>query len=461
MNGHQGYTRLEGSSEVEAFSSRPQMPSKDVDGGALFVLESKGNWKHAGFHLTVSIATPALLTLPFALRELGWVAGVLALGLCAGVSFYAYNILSQVLENSERRGHRFLRFRDLGAHVLGPWGYYGIGGIQFLVCFGTVIGSCIVGGQSMKLIYSILEPESTRQLSEFVAIFGIFMLVLAQLPSFHSLRYINLASLMCCLGFSLCVVGGCIYAGNSVDAPPKDYSISGTPASKLFGVFEALAIIATTFGNGIIPEIQATLAPPVENKMFKGLLVCYTVVVTTFFSVAISGYWAFGNQVAGYVLTNLAPTDGPALVPSWLILLANGFALAQLTAVALVYSQPTFEIFEGQTSDVKEGKYSMRNLVPRFLLRSSYVAFATFVSAALPFFGDINGVLGAFCFTPLDFILPFIFYSFTFGPSRQTPRFWIHWGIVILFSVVGFLGCISSVHQVILDAKYYKWFADL
>lgn len=175
MNGHQGYTRLEGSSEVEAFSSRPQMPSKDVDGGALFVLESKGNWKHAGFHLTVSIATPALLTLPFALRELGWVAGVLALGLCAGVSFYAYNILSQVLENSERRGHRFLRFRDLGAHVLGPWGYYGIGGIQFLVCFGTVIGSCIVGGQSMKLIYSILEPESTRQLSEFVAIFGIFM----------------------------------------------------------------------------------------------------------------------------------------------------------------------------------------------------------------------------------------------------------------------------------------------
>lgn len=85
-------------------------------------------------------------------------------------------------------------------------------------------------------------------------------------------------------------------------------------------------------------RIQATLAPPVENKMFKGLLVCYTVVVTTFFSVAISGYWAFGNQVAGYVLTNLAPTDGPALVPSWLILLANGFALAQLTAVALVSS---------------------------------------------------------------------------------------------------------------------------
>lgn len=81
---------------------------------------------------------------------------------------------------------------------------------------------------------------------------------------------------------------------------------------------------------------QATLAPPVANKMFKGLLVCYAVVMSTFFTVAISGYWAFGNQAAGYVLTNLAPKDGPALVPSWLIVMANMFILAQLIAVALV-----------------------------------------------------------------------------------------------------------------------------
>lgn len=126
-----------------------------------------------------------------------------------------------------------------------------------------------------------------------------------------------------------------------------------------------------------------------------------------------------------------------------------------------VYSQPTFEIFEGHSSDVKQGKYAMRNLLPRCLLRSAYVVFATFVSAALPFFGDINGVLGAFCFTPLDFVLPFLFYSATFGPSRRTPRFWIHWGIVILFSVFGLLGCIASIRQIVLDAKDFKFFAGL
>ena len=57
------------------------------------------------------------------------------------------------------------------------------------------------------------EPHSTRPLYEFIVLFGIVMLVLSQLPSFHSLRYINLASLLFCLGYTICVVGGCIYAG--------------------------------------------------------------------------------------------------------------------------------------------------------------------------------------------------------------------------------------------------------
>jgi len=44
--------------------------------------------------------------------------------------------------------------------------------------------------------------------------------------------------------------------GNSDKAPPKDYSITGDAQNRVFGVFNAIAIIATTFGNGIIPEIQ-------------------------------------------------------------------------------------------------------------------------------------------------------------------------------------------------------------
>jgi hypothetical protein len=47
-------------------------------------------------------------------------------------------------------------------------------------------------------------------------------------------------------------------AGHSGGAPAADYSVVGTPASKFYGVFNSLAIIITTYGNSIIPEIQVT-----------------------------------------------------------------------------------------------------------------------------------------------------------------------------------------------------------
>jgi hypothetical protein len=63
------------------------------------------------------------------------------------------------------------------------------------------------------LVYRVFSPHGSMELFVFTIIFGIVTMVLSQLPSFHSLRYINLGSLLCSLGYSLCAVGGCIHAG--------------------------------------------------------------------------------------------------------------------------------------------------------------------------------------------------------------------------------------------------------
>lgn len=82
--------------------------------------------------------------------------------------------------------------------------------------------------------------------------------------------------------------------------------------------------------------MKATLAPPVKGKMFKGLCVCYAVVTATFFSVAISGYWAFGNQAKGLVISNFLDELGMPLVPKWFVFMTNVFAILQLSAVGVV-----------------------------------------------------------------------------------------------------------------------------
>ncbi|KAF9597078.1 hypothetical protein IFM89_015269 [Coptis chinensis] len=448
--------------EIPHFSSAPQPQNeKQLDAGALFVLQSKGSWIHCGYHLTTSIVAPPLLSLPFAFASLGWIGGIFCLVVGALITFYSYNLISLVLEHHAQLGRRHLRFRDMAHDILGPkWARYYVGPIQFAVCYGAVIGCTLLGGQCMKTIYLISTPDGNMKLYAFVVIFGVLLLVLAQLPSFHSLRHINLISLVLCLAYSTCATAASIYIGTSSKGPAKDYSLSGTKENRVFGVFNAIAIIATTFGNGIIPEIQATLAPPVKGKMFKGLSVCYTVVTVTFFSVAISGYWAFGNQAAGIILTNFMD-NAKSLLPTWFLLMTNVFTLLQLSAVSVVYLQPTNEVLERKLADPKSDQFSFRNVLPRLISRTLSVVIATTIAAMLPFFGDINALLGAFGFIPLDFILPVIFFNLTFRPSKRGPIFWLNTMIAVIFSVLGVLAAVAAVRQISLDAKTYRLFANI
>ncbi|XP_019161987.1 PREDICTED: GABA transporter 1 [Ipomoea nil] len=433
----------------------------DQDAGALFVLKSKGSWWHCGYHLTTSIVAPPLLSLPFAFALLGWAGGMVCLVGGAAVTFYSYNLMSHVLEHNAQKGRRLLRFRDMASHIMGPrWGRYYVGPIQLLVCYGAVIGNTLLGGQCLKTIYLLWNPNGSMKLYEYVTIFGVVMLILAQIPSFHSLRYINLVSLILSLCYSACATVASIYIGVSSKGPRKDYSVDGDNETRIFGIFNAVAIIATTYGNGIIPEIQATLAPPVKGKMFKGLCICYAVVLSTFFSVAISGYWAFGNQSEGLILTNFTQ-NGKNLVPKPFIFIINLFTIMQLSAVAVVYLQPTNEMLETMFGDPKSGEFSSRNVIPRVISRSLSVVVSTTIAAMLPFFGDINAVIGAFGFMPLDFVLPMVFFNSTFKPSKRSGVFWLNLSIAVVFSILGVIAAVAAVRQIILDAKTFRLFANV
>ncbi|RZB83865.1 GABA transporter 1 [Glycine soja] len=206
---------------------------------------------------------------------------------------------------------------------------------------------------NQKAIYLLLNPNGTMKIYEFVVIFGCFTLILAQMPSFHSLRHLNLVSLVMCLSYSACATAASIYIGKSSNGPEKDYSLIGDTTNRLFGIFNAIPIIANTYGSGIVPEIQI------------------------------------------------------------------GFS------------------------------------------RSFAVITATTIAAMLPFFGDMNSLIGAFCYMPLDFILPVIFFNLTFKPSKRSSIFWLNSTIAIVFSTLGAMAAVSTVRQIILDAKTYQLFANV
>ncbi|KAK1322490.1 putative GABA transporter 2 [Acorus calamus] len=457
-----GGLQINDSSSMEASDAveKGDQPNKN-DAGAAFVLESKGTWWHAGFHLTTAIVGPTILTLPYAFRGMGWVLGLFSLTAVAVVTFYSYYLMSKVLDHCERVGRRHIRFRELASDVLGSgWMFYFVVCIQTAINTGVGIGCILLSGECLKIMYSNLYPDGPMKLYQFIAMVTVVLILLSQLPSFHSLRYINLASLLLSLGYTFLVVLASIRAGYSKNPPPRDYSLDDSKSVRTFNVFTSISILAAVFGNGILPEIQATVAPPATGKMMKGLMMCYTVIFFTFYSASVSGYWAFGNKVSSNILKSLLPDDGPALAPTWLLGLAVIFVLLQLIAIGLVYSQVAYEIMEKNSADVKQGKFSKRNLIPRLALRTVYMAFCAFMAAMLPFFGDINGVVGAIGFIPLDFILPMLMYNMAIKPSRRSVTYWMNVLIMVVFTGVGLMGAFSSIRKLVLDAHEFKLFSN-
>ncbi|MCO5559982.1 hypothetical protein L7F22_013586 [Adiantum nelumboides] len=346
-------------------------------------------------------------------------------------------------------------------HWIGEkWSFFLIAPLHFTICFVTVIAAVLVGGVCMKEIYILYNSNGPLKLYQFVSLFGVITAILAQLPSFHSLRHVNFLSLLLCLGYSVCATCGSIIGGLSADAPAKVYTVKGDVVHKVFGVFGSLAIIATSFGNAIIVEIQATVSPPVAGKMIKGLLLCYSVVVSSFISVAVSGYWAFGNAAQSNIFDNMSPKNRVRLVPRNLLVTAYAFIFIQLIAISVVYLQPAFEVLEAQFADVKEGRFSLRNLAPRLIGRTLFVATASFFAAMLPFFGDINALMGALGYTPIVFVFPIIFAMIVYKPSRHSSTYWFHFGMIICFSILTILGSLAAIGQLSLDAKKYRLFAN-
>ncbi|XP_074264978.1 putative GABA transporter 2 [Silene latifolia] len=431
------------------------------DAGAQFVLESKGEWWHAGYHLTTAIVGPTILTLPYVMRGLGWGLGLMCLTTMGLVTFYAYYLMSLVLDYCEKQGRRHIRFRELAADVLGSgWMFYFVMTIQTAINTGIGIGTILLAGECIQLMYVSLSPNGSLQLYHFIAMVTAVMIILAQIPTFHALRHINLASLLLSLGYSFVVVGACINADMSKNAPKRDYSLESSEASRVFNAFTSISIIAAIFGTGILPEIQATLAPPATGKMLKALSLCYTVVFITFYAVAISGYYVFGNKSTPNILNSLLPDSGPALAPEWVLSLAAIFVLLQLFAIGLVYSQVAFEVMEKKSADTKQGMFSKRNLIPRLILRTVYMIFCGFMAAMLPFFGDISSVVGAIGFIPLDFILPMLLYNMTHKPSKSSWIYLVNVSIIVVFTGAGLLGAFSSIRKLVLDASQFKLFSN-
>ncbi|KAL2653681.1 hypothetical protein R1flu_021809 [Riccia fluitans] len=441
-----------------------------------------GTVLYATAHVVTAVIGSGVLGLPWSIAQLGWLVGTLMLGFFAWVTLYTSNLLADNYRYPHPvTGKRNYTYKDAVSAQLGKRQVILCAAAQYMNLVGTAIGYTVTTATSMVAIQRSAcfhreghDSKCRTSSIPYMAIFGSIQLLLSQFPDFSTLKLISLvAACMSCiyssigLGLSLSRVianrefRGSLW-GTELAAAPKTWAVS-----------QALGNIGFAYSfSMVLIEIQDTIRGPPrftpENKTMK-VAARNGIGITTFFYVLVGciGYGAFGVRAPGNILTGFGFYN-----PYWLLDIGNLCVVIHLLGAYQVYAQPIFAAVESSVKErwpevsflyheqkVKIPHTNLKFTVSRFRLvwRSIFVVLVTIVASAIPFFNDINGLIGAISFFPLTVYFPTALFMNSCGKAgRPECSRRIRLGIWVLRLVSGFItlaAVVGSVEGIVESVK--------
>ncbi|XP_039159106.1 lysine histidine transporter 1 isoform X2 [Eucalyptus grandis] len=425
---------------------------KEIDDWLPITSSRNAKWWYSAFHNVTAMVGAGVLSLPYAMSELGWGPGVAVLVLSWLITLYT---LWQMVEMHEMiPGRRFDRYHELGQYAFGEkLGLYIMVPQQLVVEVGVNIVYMVTGGKSLqKFHHTVCSSCKKLKTTYFIMIFASVQFVLSHLPNFNSISGVSLTAAVMSLSYSTIAWGASIEKGVQ---PDVKYSYrSSTTAGKVLDFFSAMGNVAFAYaGHNVVLEIQATIPStpekPSKGPMWRGVIVAYIVVALCYFPVALIGYRMFGNSVEDDILISLKK-------PKWLIAMANMFVVIHVIGSYQVYAMPVFDMIE--TVLVKKLHFKPTGTL-RFVARNVYVAFTMFVAITFPFFSGLLSFFGGFAFAPTTYFLPCIMWLAIYKPRKFSLSWWSNWVCIILGLLLMILSPIGGLRQIILTAKTYKFYS--
>lgn len=408
-------------------------------------------WYQVGFVLTTGVNSAYVLGYSGSLMvPLGWVGGTVGLLLAAAVSMYANALLARL---HLLGGKRHIRYRDLAGHIYGPKMYRLTWALQYVNLFMINTGFIILAGQALKALYLLINDDGAMKLPYCIAVSGFVCALFA-----FGIPY--LSALRIWLGFStvfslIYIVAACALSlRDGMRSPARDYSIRGDASSRAFSTIGASASLVFAYNTGMLPEIQATIRPPVVKNMEKALWFQFTIGSVPLYAVIFIGYWAYGNDTSSYLLNSV---HGPV----WIKAVANLSAFLQTVIALHIFASPMYEYLDTRFGSGVGGPFAMHNVMFRVGVRGGYLAVNTLVAAMLPFLGDFMSLTGALSTFPLTFVLANHMYLVANKHRLSSLQKSWHWLNVIGFTVLAVTAAVAALRLIAVDSRTYHIFADV
>ncbi|XP_074564833.1 amino acid permease 4-like [Curcuma longa] len=442
-------------------------------------LKRTGTLWTASAHIVTAVIGSGVLSLAWAIGQLGWVAGPVVMLLFSFVTYYTSLLLADCYRTGDPiTGKRNYSYMDAVHAYLGGVKVKLCGFIQYTNLFGIAVGYTIASSISMMAIgrsncFHEKGHENPCHASStpYMIIFGILEIFLSQIPDFDQIWWLSIVAAVMSftyssIGLSLGIVQ--VVANRGFKGSLTGVSVGTiSPMKKVWHSLQAFGDIAFAYSFSLVLiEIQDTIKapPPSEAKVMKKASFVSIVTTTLFYMLCgCMGYAAFGDEAPSNLLTGFGFYN-----PFWLLDIANAAIVIHLVGAYQVFCQPLFAFIEKWASATwPESGFVTREIsLPlgyrlslfRLAWRSAFVVLTTVISMLMPFFNDVVGLLGALGFWPLTVYFPVEMYI----AQKRIPRWSTRWVCLQMLSMaclaITVAAAIGSVAGIITDLQIYRPF---
>ncbi|KAL7206322.1 hypothetical protein ACSBR2_019101 [Camellia fascicularis] len=439
----------------------------------------------ASAHIITAVIGSGVLSLAWAIAQLGWIAGPIALILFSIITGFTSHLLADCYRDPVT-GTRNYTYMDAVRSNLGGIKVKLCGVAQYANLVGVTIGYTITTAISMAAIKrsNCFHKQGHKvgchtSNNIFMIIFGVKQIILSQIPNFHDLSILSIVAAI--MSFTYSAIGLGLAIAKVAEGHHPKTNITGIPigedgmtnSQKIWNTFQALGNIAFAYAfSNVLIEIQNTLksTPPENVAMKKATLIGISVSTMFYMSCGLVGYAAFGNHAPGNFLTGFGFYE-----PFWLVDIANMCIIVHLVGAYQVFCQPIFGFVESWSSKrwpqsgfiAREYPIAMPfggtfncNLF-RFVWRTAYVIFTTIIAMLLPFFNDFLGLLGASAFWPLTVYFPVEMYI-SQAKIRRFSSTWIWLQLLSLSClIISLVAAAGSIQGLITAVQTYEPFQSI
>uniref|UniRef100_A0A0E0ILV2 Amino acid transporter transmembrane domain-containing protein n=1 Tax=Oryza nivara TaxID=4536 RepID=A0A0E0ILV2_ORYNI len=439
-----------------------------------------GTFWTASAHIITAVIGSGVLSLAWAIAQLGWVAGPAVMLLFAFVIYYTSTLLAECYRTGDpATGKRNYTYMDAVRANLGGAKVTFCGVIQYANLVGVAIGYTIASSISMRAIrragcfHHNGHGDPCRSSSNpYMILFGVVQIVFSQIPDFDQIWWLSIVAAVMSftysgIGLSLGIVQTISNGGIQGSLTGISIGVGVSSTQKVWRSLQAFGDIAFAYSfSNILIEIQDTIKapPPSEAKVMKSATRLSVATTTVFYMLCgCMGYAAFGDAAPDNLLTGFGFYE-----PFWLLDVANVAIVVHLVGAYQVFVQPIFAFVERWASrrwpdsafiakELRVGPFALSLF--RLTWRSAFVCLTTVVAMLLPFFGNVVGLLGAVSFWPLTVYFPVEMYIAQRGVPRGSARWISLKTLSACCLVVSIAAAAGSIADVIDALKVYRPFS--